>query len=232
MLTVRSLSKTYPGGARPALRDVSFALAAGEAVALVGRSGSGKSTLARCLAGFLPPDSGSISIEGVAQMVFQDSPLSLNPRWTVERLLAEPFAVAGFRDAPDRARVAAAGAGFPDAYLAKPIWALSGGERQLVALSRALAVEPLSLLVLDEPFTGLDEHHQCRLADILLARRRAGLALLIATHDLHWARRLTERVLLLDQGRLVEDAPAARFFSSPAHAAGSALLAACLEPVC
>ncbi|MDX2180956.1 MAG: ATP-binding cassette domain-containing protein [Bryobacteraceae bacterium] len=232
MLTVAGLTKTYPGASHAALRDVSFALSAGECAAVVGRSGAGKSTLARCLAGFERPSAGSIAIDGRVQLLFQDSPLSLNPRWSVERLLAEPFVIARRRDATDQARALAERAGFPKSYLEKPIWALSGGERQLVALSRTLSVDALALLIMDEPFTGLDERRRQRIAGQVEARRRGGLSLLLITHDLHWARQWADRVLVLDEGRLVDDSPVDRFFAAPRHPAGAALLAAQLEPVC
>jgi peptide/nickel transport system ATP-binding protein len=232
LLRIEALSKTYPESPHAALLDVHLQVAAGEFVAVVGRSGAGKSTLARCVAGFERPSSGMIAIDGRCQLLVQDSPLSLNPRWTVGRLLAEPFLIQGDPDPADRARDAAAAAGLPHTYLAQPIWGLSGGERQLVALSRALSVRGLALLIADEPFTGLDEAHQQKLAQRLAEESSRGLSILLVTHSLAWVRRLADRVVVLEAGRLVEDQPAGRFFSSPRHPASQALLAAQLEEAC
>lgn len=232
MLRVDELSKRYEGPARTALANVTFQLSAGECAAVVGRSGAGKSTLARCIAGFERPSTGAIALDGRCQLLVQDSPLSMNPRWTVARLLAEPHFIQGDPDPSARAMEAAASVGFPNEYRNRPIGALSGGERQLVALSRALAVAGLSLLIADEPFTGLDEPHQEMLARRLLEGRAGGLAILLVSHSLAWVRRLADRVLVLDEGQIVADQAAGAFFSLPTHPVARALLEAQLEEAC
>ncbi len=199
-----------------ALDGVTFEVAAGEAVAVVGRSGSGKSTLIGTLAALDRPDTGRVLASGDdlwalpaaarraarrdAGLVFQDALASFDPRYTVEQVVAE---AAGGERVPDLLERV----GLDAAFAARRPGTLSGGERQRVALARALAARPRVLLA-DEPTTGLDLPAQERvLALIDGLRARDGLAVVLVTHDLRVARRVAHRVVVLDAGRVVEDLP-------------------------
>jgi peptide/nickel transport system ATP-binding protein len=214
-----------------ALSDISFELRVGEVVALTGRSGSGKSTLARCLAGLQTPTTGEVWFTGGrptprVQLVFQDSPMALNPRWTVADLLREPVALCG---ATEDVEALARGLGLAPETLARRAPEISGGQRQRVALARALAVPGLRVLILDEPFSGLDTETRVEMTARLDAEvQRRHLGIIYISHDLHAIARLASRVLVLDGGRLVYDAPVEEFLRAPRHPAGKALLEAAL----
>lgn len=240
-LRLRSIVVAYPapGDAwwRPARRlaavdGASLAVAAGEAVGLVGESGCGKSTLARAAAGLLPVDAGAVEVAGQdlavlrgaalrrarrrAQLIFQDPAASLNARLRVGAALAEALAVG--RDAAvaepaasgDAVAALLAEVGLPAAVRAAHPHELSGGQRQRVAIARALAAAP-AVLIADEPTSALDVLLRARLLALLRqAQERRGLGLLLISHDLALVRRLCARVVVMYAGRVVEEFPAAR----------------------
>jgi ABC-type glutathione transport system ATPase component len=254
LLAVRDLALTYPArrGHPPvtALEGIDLAVAAGEVVALVGESGCGKSTLARVIVGLERPRAGEVALDGVVavnadgvdrrrlsravQIVFQDPYLSLNPRLSVGRSIAEPLDAQGDlagpraqRDRERRRRVAELldGVGLPGTDAARRPAELSGGARQRVAIARALALRP-RLLVLDEPVSSLDASIAAQVMALLAElRARDGLAYLLISHDLATAGGAADRIAVMDGGRIVEDAPAARVLSAPRSARGRALLA-------
>ena len=254
LLSVRGLAFAYPTrrGHPPvaAVDGVDLSIAAGEVVALVGESGCGKSTLARLIVGLARPHSGEVLLEGAAvvdagrvdrarlcravQIVFQDPYLSLNPRLSVGRSIAEPLDVQGDlagsradRGRERRRRVAELldGVGLPASDAARRPAELSGGARQRVAIARALALRP-RLLVLDEPVSSLDVSIAAQVMALLAAlRARDGLAYLLISHDLATVGGAADRIAVMDAGRIVEDAPAARVLSAPRSARGRALLA-------
>jgi iron complex transport system ATP-binding protein len=220
-------------GERDVLHGVTFALRAGEGAALVGPNAAGKSTLLRVLAGLLAPAAGAVSLEG--------RPLARWPRSAAARALA---LVAPDEDAPalltvgERARLGR----FPHrgpfrpfteeddravrealertgvrALAARRLGTLSAGERQLAALARGLAQQP-RVLLLDEPGAHLDIGHQLRLFQVLDEVRATGVAVLAVVHDLQRAAEWAGRMLLLDQGRLLEDGPPEQVLTSPAAA--------------
>jgi len=253
ILEVRNLSKTFVsrgifGSSRPvvALRDVSFAVGRGEAVALVGESGSGKSTVARILLRLEHPDAGrilldgedvlakeprraSLSYRGRVQMVFQDPFGSLNRTHDVEHHLARPLLRHGratSTDVHDKAidLLRVVGLEPAEEFISRRPYELSGGQRQRVAIARALAVEP-ELLVADEPTSMLDVSIRMNIMTLMCRlKSERGLAMLLITHDLASARYLAERVLVLFRGRVVEGGPADELVSSPAHPYTQALL--------
>jgi len=257
LLELRGLRKTFAAGrfARGAgacaARDVAFRLDRGECVALVGESGSGKSTIARMLLRLEPPDGGEIRLAGDdvlaseprraslryrrrVQMVFQDPYGSLNPMHRVGHHLERPLRRHGAGAAGVHARVLellrTVGLDPPGDYVDRWPHELSGGQRQRVAIARALAVDP-ELLVADEPTSMLDVSIRMGVLN-LLARLKCErrLAILLITHDLASARYLADRILVLYRGRLVEDGPAERVVSAPAHPYTRALLAAIAGP--
>ncbi|GIH62530.1 ABC transporter ATP-binding protein [Microbispora siamensis] len=229
LLTVRGLTKRFPGSAGPALDGVDLEVAAGEAVAVVGESGSGKTTLARCVVGLERADGGSVEFGGRAtgprrvQYVFQDPYSALNPGLTVGASLAEALRAAG------RPRSEVPGlldlVGLPAAYARRRPRALSGGERQRVAIARALA-PGAEVLVCDEPVSALDVSVQAQVLNLLSdLRRDLGLTLLFITHDLAVARQVADRVYVMHRGRVVETGPVGDVLGAPTHEYTQRLLA-------
>ncbi|MBI5015766.1 MAG: ABC transporter ATP-binding protein [Deltaproteobacteria bacterium] len=233
-----------------ALDAVSFALAPGEFAALVGESGSGKTTLGRCLLGLVPFDRGTVRVAGfdvanlgrrdqpafrrAAQMVFQNPYASLNPALRVRSILAEALGIhrrVPRAAVPQELEHLAHLVHLPVERLRAFPPSLSGGERRRVAFARALATSP-SFVVTDEPVSGLDLPIQVQLLDLLrrvYARRT--ITFLFISHDLKVVRYLATRVLVLYRGRLVEDAPAGRFFGGGAlHPYCHELLRSAFEP--
>ena len=229
-----------------AAQDVSFSIRRGEAVALVGESGSGKSTLARLVLRLETPDGGEIRLDGEdvlsrkrrgaslgyrgrVQMVFQDPFGSLNPVHSVAHHLIRPLLRHGRTRKPEaRARalelLRTVGLEPAEEFIDRHPYELSGGQRQRVAIARALAVEP-DLLVADEPTSMLDVSIRMGVLQLLdQLKRERGLAILLITHDLASARYLADRVLVLFQGRVVEDGPSASVVEDPAHPYTRALL--------
>lgn len=234
----------------PVLEDVGFSLAAGEFAALVGESGSGKTTLARCLLGLVPFDHGRVRVAGydvgrlrrheqrafrhAAQMVFQNPYASLNPALRVRSILAEAVRIhqrLPRAEVPAELERLAHLVHLPVARLRERPPSLSGGEKRRVAFARALATSP-SFVVTDEPVSGLDLPIQLQLLDLLRRiHERRGMTFLFISHDLRVVRYLATRVLVLYRGRLVEDAPAARFFDGGArHPYCDELLESAFEP--
>jgi peptide/nickel transport system ATP-binding protein len=252
LLEVKGLNRSYaapglfrPGAPTRAVRDVSFAIAAGESVGLVGESGSGKSTLARAILGLDRPDAGTISIEGhpvhageqmpralraTLQAVFQDPYGSFNPRHRVARLITEPFhlldaAPTGAARAEAVAR-ALTEVGLDPADADKFPHEFSGGQRQRLAIARALILRP-RLIVLDEAVSALDVQVRARVLDLLAdLRHRHGLAYLFVTHDLTVVRSITDRVMVMQAGEIVEQGPTEAVFTTPRHPYTRALIAA------
>ena len=230
-----------------ALDRVTFRLGAGEIVGVVGRSGAGKTTLAKVLLGLDAPDEGRvlwagrpISTFGAAetrrmrrtvQAVFQDPHSSLDPRQTVGGILAEPLAVhrlaaRGSRQTRCLELLGSVGLPPETAFLARLPGELSGGERQRVAIARALACGP-QVLVLDEPVSALDVSVRGQVLNLLLdLHRGAGLAMIVIAHDVRLVARLCRRVVVVSEGRVVEEGDAGRVLSAPAHRVTHELLAA------
>ena len=251
LLTVRDAVREYPGP-RPhpfaprarfrAVDGVSFTLRRGESLGLVGESGSGKTTLSRAILGLDPLQGGSIELDGVPvhddaravrrhmQAVFQDPYGSFNPRHRVARAVAEPFFL--LDDPPHgadrRARVAEALEAVhlpPDAMDRWP-HEFSGGQRQRLAIARALILRP-DLILLDEAVSALDVSVRARVLDLLAdLSTKHGLAYLFVSHDLSVVRSITDRVMVMRAGRIVESGPTARVLSAPEHPYTAELVAA------
>jgi len=210
-----------------AVDSISFSILPGTTLALVGESGSGKSSLALCLAGLERVTSGRIWFEGRdlaalgekelrevrprIQLVFQDPANSLNPRWTVEEIVAEPLLVqnrVSRREGDARAAQALERVGLAAEYLDRRARDLSGGQRQRVAIARALILEP-KLLILDEVLSALDCSIQAQIANLLVEMQRAyGLAYLFITHDLRMAAHLADEIAVMSEGKIVEQGAA------------------------
>jgi len=253
LLSIERLNKRYPvtgrkGSLLHAVDDVSFNIAPGESVGLVGESGCGKSTLVRLLARLHDATDGRIVFDGddlaavpalkfardkvrraAIQMVFQDPTDSLNPRFTARETIAEPLALlSGVKGAAADQRVdeVAEQVGLPLALLSRYPHQLSGGQKARVGIARALAVKP-RLLILDEPTAALDVSVQAVVLQ-LLARLRSelGLSCLFVSHDLNVVRLLTEKVAVMYLGELVEFGPSEQVFRAPRHPYTRALVSA------
>jgi peptide/nickel transport system ATP-binding protein len=233
VLAVRELVKVFDsrGGKPPkiALRNVSFELARGRFLAVVGPSGSGKSTLARCVAGFETVTSGTVRVAGPVQLIFQQPAASLNPRFTAAEIVTEPLWIQGCRDRKllsERARAAVRLVGLPETALGSSAHRFSGGERQRLAIARALVTEP-ALLVLDESFAGLDLSVQAQVSTLLLGlQAQRGLSLILISHDLGIAARLAQEIAVMDDGRIVEHRSAGALLAHPEHPKARELVAA------
>ena len=249
---VAGLRRRFTGGADRqsqvhAVDDVSFVIAKGETVGLVGESGCGKSTLVRALTRLLDPTSGSIRFanrdlsliaardfahdrdRGRIQMVFQDAGESINPRFTAFDAIADPvrrLKHLGGKALAARVEQAAIQCGLPRELLGRYPHQLSGGQRARVGIARAIAVEP-ELLVLDEPTAALDVSVQVVILK-LLQRLKAelGMSYLFVSHDLSVVRLLCDRVLVMYLGKIVESGPAREVFENPLHPYTAALVAA------
>lgn len=239
LLDVRRLGVSYGRGnrRRQVLHDVGFTIAPGEALGLVGETGSGKSTIARAVLGLADVDSGEIRIggdevssfdrarwrafrrEGVVQYVFQDPLRSLDPERTIAQSLAEPLEISGRygRDEID-AKVAArlSSVSLDADVLGRFPAEISGGQRQRVAVARALITDP-RLIILDEPVSALDSANRVKVIEILASLRDAGTTMLFISHDLGSVAGVTDRILVLYRGSIVEDGATGEVLRRPEH---------------
>jgi ABC-type glutathione transport system ATPase component len=232
-----------------ALSGADFEIQRGETLALVGDSGSGKSTVARCVTRLERPDSGQILIHGKdiaqlharellpfrsgIQMVFQDAVTSMNPRFSALEVVEEPLLIYRETGQPGRNRQSRRDfvsalmveVGLSPDWMHRSILHFSGGQRQRLALARALALRP-QLLVLDEALSGLDVSTQAQIANLLLDLQAAhSLTYLLISHDLPLVARLADVIGVMSGGRTVEVGPTEQMISSPNHAATKKLLA-------
>jgi peptide/nickel transport system ATP-binding protein len=234
-----ALPRPHPFAARPqfaAVDNVSFQIGRGERVGLVGSSGCGKSTLTRALLGLMPIACGQITLGGAPvftgshpnqdvrrkiQVVFQDPYGSFNPRHRVSRLIAEPFHLladpprGAARDQAIGEALTAVGLSPNDAD--KHIHAFSGGQRQRLAIARALIIRP-ELIVFDEAVSALDVRVRAQILDLMATLSASyGLAYVFISHDLSVVRSITDRVLVMQAGRIVEEGPTEQVFGAPSH---------------
>jgi peptide/nickel transport system ATP-binding protein len=221
-----------------AVADVSFSIPRRKTFALVGESGSGKSTIAKTVVGLIPPTRGNISIDGVSmtdkadsarrqqlrrriQMIFQDPYASLNPRWRVRRILAEPLRAFGLekdpRNSEARIHELLRLVGLDATDTAKFPHEFSGGQRQRIAIARAIAAEP-AFIVCDEPTSALDVSVQAQILNLMRElQERLGLTYLFISHNLAVVRHMASDIGVLYLGRLVEVAPPNELFDRPRH---------------
>jgi dipeptide transport system ATP-binding protein len=254
VLRARNLARYYRLGRGPftpaltlkAVDDASFALRAGQTLAVVGESGSGKTTLARMVTMIEPPTAGQLEIEGIdvgsadqrtlrelrshVQIVFQDPYGSLNPRQKIGSILEEPLKINRRAMSAAERREAAiammAQVGLNREHYARYPHMFSGGQRQRIAIARALMLRP-RILVLDEPVSALDLSVQAQVLNILVdLQRTLGLAYLFISHGLAVVRHMADEVMVMYLGRPVEQGTRAQIFDRPRHPYTRALLSA------
>jgi len=263
VLEVRGLRKYFPirgglfgrhAGTVRAVDDVSFTIARGETLSLVGESGCGKTTTSRCILRAITPTGGEIIFHAASgqdidvarldrkalrplrrqmQMIFQDPFSSLNPRMTIAEIIGEPLLVNGMSDRRarnDRVTELLELVHLPRAYLNRFPHAFSGGQRQRIGIARALALNP-ALIVADEPVSALDVSVQAQIVNLLLELQdRLGLSYLFVAHDLSVVKHVSHRVAVMYAGRIVEVAPTEALFTTPRHPYTEALLSAVPVP--
>jgi oligopeptide transport system ATP-binding protein len=232
-----------------AVDDVSFEIAEGETLGLVGESGSGKSTTGYCILQLLKPTGGSIQFQGTElttlgreelrrtrrdmQIVFQDPYASLNPRMTVGDIVSEPLLVHRIGDRKNRkatVRQLLDVVGFDPTYVNRYPHEFSGGQRQRIGIARALALNP-KLIVCDEPVSALDVSIQAQILNLLKdLQRDFGLTYLFIAHDLAVVRAMSDRIAVMNRGKLVEIGPAEQVYNEPQDDYTKALLAAVPVP--
>ncbi|MEU7582604.1 ABC transporter ATP-binding protein [Streptomyces sp. NPDC041068] len=237
-----------------ALTAATLTVAGGETVGVVGESGCGKSTLAKVLVGVQPPTSGTVSFRGDdlwtmrpaerrtaigtrTGMIFQDPSTALNRRLSIRQILRDPLDVhrrGSVRERDDRVRELMSLVGLPKALADGLPGQLSGGQRQRVAIARALALEP-DLVVADEPTSALDVSVRAQILNLLLdLKERLGLALVFVSHDIQTVRRMSDRVVTMYLGRIVEESPAEEILDRSRHPYTRALFSATpglLDPI-
>ena len=211
--------------------EVEFEIFSGKTLALVGSSGSGKSTVARCVTRLEKPDSGQIWLRPLRprlQMVFQDAATSLNPRFSAAEAIEEPLLIQGLSDKAARrakAKELMREVGLSPQWADRSAMDFSGGQRQRLAIARALALQP-KLLVLDEALSGLDLSTEAQIANLLLdLQSTPSLAYLLISHDLALVARLADTIAVMAKGKIVEQGPASQVIASASHAETRALCA-------
>jgi peptide/nickel transport system ATP-binding protein/oligopeptide transport system ATP-binding protein len=255
LLSVRHLSTWFPvyggvfrhrTGEIKAVDDVSFDVEPGQTVGLVGESGSGKTTVGRTLLKLTPPTAGQVLYEGRdllplseaqfrplrkdLQMIFQDPFGSLNPRMTVGAILAEPLEIhfPEMTKEDRRARVAELLklVGLPADAMGRYPHEFSGGQRQRIGIARALAVKP-RFIVCDEPVSALDVSVQAQIVNLLQdLQEQLGVAYLFIAHDLAVVEHVSDHVIVMHRGKIVESAPAGAIYEDPQHEYTKKLLSA------
>lgn len=249
LLTVKDLSVRYASRrffaskSEPAISEINFSLGAGRILGIVGESGSGKTTLIRALLRLIQPASGDITFKGVDWLalkgrelasarrkigvVSQNPFLSLSPRMSIAQILTEPLHADGQKN-PDTALLAAAldAVGLPAEYLPRKAAALSGGQAQRVAIARALILDP-DLLVLDEATSALDVSVQAQVLNLLIdIRQKTQISMLFVSHDLAVVQHISDDLLVMQHGKIVEQGLTDQIISNPAQPYTQQLLSA------
>ncbi len=254
LVQIRSLKKYFPvyGGLLTrvvaevkAVESVSFDIQKGETLGLVGESGCGKTTVGRMSIRLIPPTSGNVLFDGTdifsldkkalaqlrprMQIIFQDPYSSLNPRFSVERIIGEAMLVHAIADRNtlrEKIKEVMEKVGLSSAYMKRYPHEFSGGQRQRIGIARALALNP-SYIVCDEPVSALDVSIQAQIINLLQSlQEETGIAMLFISHDLNVVKHLSKRTAVMYLGRVVEIAPTTVLNDEPAHPYTKALLAA------
>lgn len=259
LLEVKGLSKRFPIkkglvfkktiGQVHAVTDVSFSVGRNETVSIVGESGSGKTTIAKMVSGLLNPTSGSIMFEEKEMwkltksefkearkkigIVFQDPFASLNPRMKIHEIISEPLAIHHWKtkaDRIERSKELLTQVGLSRSDVTKYPHQFSGGQLQRIAIARALALNP-SLIVADEPVSSLDVSVQAKIINLMYDLQKSlGISYLMISHDLGVVRHISNRVLIMYLGHVMEEAQSEELFSRVLHPYSQALFSSVLVP--
>lgn len=237
VLEVKDLVVSYGRNAvRNAVDKVSFTVGRGTTLAVIGESGSGKTSLCRAILGLLPVTAGSVTVSGIElsalkgrelrkrrrhlQAVFQDPFSSLDPRWSALQIVTEPLVVHGVvgrRSAGNRGKELIDAVGLPADIAERRPHEMSGGQRQRLAVARAIALEP-DLIILDEPLSALDVSVQAQISNLLMDLQvEHGLTFVIVAHDMAAIKRISDDVLVMERGQAVEWGPGTAVFDNPQH---------------
>ena len=253
ILDIQHLKKYFPvtsgifmrrAGHVHAVDDISFSVFKGETLGVVGESGCGKTTLGRCIMGLYPLTGGRILLDGKslsamtrtmrkefstrAQMIFQDPFESLNPRQTVRRILEEKFRIHGVAEQETTAQIELLldQVGLDPGALSKYPHEFSGGQRQRIGIARAISMTP-QIVICDEPVSALDVSVQSKILNLLLDLQSAmNLTYLFISHDLSVVRHMSDRIIVMYLGRIMEIADAQTVYNHPGHPYTRALLEA------
>jgi len=227
MITITQVCKSY--GTTQVLRNCTAAVGLGEVVVVCGPSGSGKSTLIKCVNGLEPFDTGTITVDGISVgdrrtdlpslrrqigMVFQN--FELYPHMTAQQnvSLAQIHVLGRSRkEADQRSEYLLARVGLADKLASRP-GQLSGGQQQRVSIARALALDPKAMLF-DEPTSALDPEMVSEVLDVMQALAQDGMTMMVVTHEMGFAQRVADRVLFMNEGKILEDTPKTDFFTAP-----------------
>ena len=259
LLEVKGLSKRFPikkglvfkktVGEVHAVTDVSFTVGRNEIVSIVGESGSGKTTIAKMVSGLLNPTSGSILFEGKEMwqsnkselkeirkkigIVFQDPYASLNPRMKIHEIISEPLAIHHWKtktDRMERTRELLSQVGLSNGDATKYPHQFSGGQLQRIAIARALALNP-TLIIADEPVSSLDVSVQAKIINLMYdLQKNLGISYLMISHDLGVVRHISNKVLIVYLGHVMEVAQTDELFSRVLHPYSQALFSSVLVP--
>jgi peptide/nickel transport system ATP-binding protein len=217
VLTIQHVSKSF--GALRAVDDVSLTLEQGDHLAIIGESGSGKSTLAKMIMGLIQPDTGLIEAEPQSlQMVFQDPHQSLDPLWNVRQILKEALKRdALMRPVDQKLEKVLSAVGLSPQVLGRFPHEFSGGERQRIAIARALLAEP-KVLILDEAVSALDTLVQKQIIDLLKQLKQDfNLTTIFISHNLRLVRNFSDKILVMYEGKIVEQGAVKAVLQAPAH---------------
>lgn len=248
IMKVRNLKKYFhtAGGNLHAVDDISFDIHKGRTLGMVGESGCGKSTTGRLLVRLHEPTAGSIAYDGAdvvranekeltrlrtrMQMIFQDPYSSINPRHTVANIIGEPLKihrkVRGGQEYEEKVRSLMETVGLADRLYDAYPHELDGGRRQRIGIARALSLDP-EFIVCDEPVSALDVSIQAQILNLLMdLQERLGLTYLFITHDLSVVKHISDDIVIMYMGQIVEKGPTDELFSMPIHPYGQALLSA------
>ncbi|QHT60605.1 dipeptide ABC transporter ATP-binding protein [Paenibacillus lycopersici] len=253
LIEVDHLKKYFQVGGNQTLKavnDLSFGIRQGETLGMVGESGCGKSTAGRTILRLYEPTAGSVKFQGTdimsakgaklkalrreMQMVFQDPYASLNPRWTVENLIAEPLDIHGLANGSKDRKLQVERlldrVGLRPEHASRYPHEFSGGQRQRIGIARALAVNP-KFIVCDEPISALDVSIQAQVVNLLQdLQRDYGLTYLFIAHDLAMVKHISDRVAVMYLGKMVELAESEELYSNPKHPYTKALMSAIPVP--
>ena len=233
MIEIKHLSKTFQmkDGAVNALKDIDLTIPDGSIYGIIGMSGAGKSTLVRCINLLERPTEGSVVIDGTAMetlspaalrerrrditMIFQQ--FNLLMQRSCLKNICFPMELAGVKkaDAEKRARELLEMVGLPDKANAYPAQ-LSGGQKQRIAIARALAMDP-DVILFDEPTSALDPEMVGEVLELMKELAHTGITMLVVTHEMGFAREVSNRVIFIDEGRIQEDEPPQELFTNPKH---------------